>query len=226
MKVVCILSGGMDSTTAMYQMHNRGHKVTALTFDYGQRHAKEIGCARAVCRQLDVPHTVVNLSGITKLLGGSALTADVEVPEGHYAEENMRATVVPNRNMIMLGVAAANAIAIKADAVMFAAHAGDHAVYPDCRLEFVHAVETAINVGNYEHIAVIAPFIHYSKTQIVQIGLEEGVPYHLTWSCYKGEDVACGRCGTCTERLEAFHLAGIEDPIEYQDREYWKTVIK
>ena len=138
-----------------------------------------------------------------------------EVPEGHYTEESMKQTVVPNRNMIFLSVAAARAIAGGVQHLFYAAHAGDHAIYPDCRPVFVSAMETALHLCDWQDITLHAPYLHLSKADIVKIGINLGVDYSLTWTCYRGEALACGRCGSCTERLEAFREAGVEDPVEY-----------
>jgi len=211
-KAVQILSGGMDSVTLLYHLRALGYEVHALSFDYGQRHKKELDYARAICAELGVPHHVVDLSSVNGLLKGSALTDDVDVPEGHYADENMKATVVPNRNMIMLSVAVGHAVSIGAGDVFFGAHAGDHAIYPDCRKEFVAALSAVTMIANYQPVAVFAPFIDMDKGDIALRGKELGVPYDKTWTCYKGLERHCGKCGACSERIEAMEKAGITEP--------------
>ncbi|MBO94939.1 MAG: 7-cyano-7-deazaguanine synthase QueC [Opitutales bacterium] len=216
MKSIIVYSGGMDSTVLLYQLVAAGDEVKALTIHYGQRHEKEINCARALAKGLGVEHRVVDLSSLAELLGGSALTSlEVEVPEGHYAEENMKATVVPNRNMILLAVAAGWAISSQFDRVGYAAHAGDHAVYPDCRPEFADALDAAIQLADWREVRLDRPFLDLTKAEIVKLGVDLGVPFDRTWSCYQGGELHCGRCGTCVERREAFHLAGIPDPTPY-----------
>lgn len=216
-KVVAIYSGGMDSTVLLYHLRSLGYEVNALSVDYGQRHRKELESARTICHASGIPHEVADLRGITHLLQGSSLTsAEVEVPEGHYAEESMKMTVVPNRNMIMLSVAIGYAISLRAKFVAYGAHAGDHTIYPDCRPEFAAAVNTAALLADWHQVELLSPFIRLTKSEIARLGAQLNVPYHLTWSCYKGGERHCGRCGTCVERAEAFSLAGLHDPTEYQ----------
>ncbi len=226
-KSVLILSGGLDSTVLLYDLLAKGEsEVSCLTFDYGQRHRKEIQAAFDTCYTAHVPRRLADISALRPLISRSALHSGM-VPEGHYSEESMKATVSPNRNMIFLSVAVAHAITIGAATVYYAAHAGDHAIYPDCRPEFVVALKSAVHEGNaWSPVDIDAPFIHLSKAEIVLKGADLRVPFRLTWSCYKGKEVACGRCGTCVERLEAFDLAGVEDPLQYQDREFWKQAVK
>lgn len=215
-KVVTIYSGGMDSTVLLYHLRVTGHEIVALSVDYGQRHRKEIDSAKAICGRINVPHEVADLRGITHLLRGSSLTdSRVEVPEGHYAEESMKATVVPNRNMIMLSVAIGYAISLRAQFVAYGAHAGDHTIYPDCRPEFAAAVNTAALLADWHQVEVLCPFIGLTKADIARRGAELNVPFELTWSCYKGGEYHCGCCGTCVERAEAFNLAGLQDPTDY-----------
>jgi 7-cyano-7-deazaguanine synthase len=220
-QVVVIVSGGLDSTVLAYWFATRDSELRLLSFDYGQRHRIELEHAAEIAGLLHCPHEIVDLSAIGRLLTGSALTdADVAVPDGHYTDESMRATVVPNRNAIMLDIAVAVAIAHGADAVAFGAHAGDHAIYPDCRPEFVDSFARSARIANEGLLAdgftVLAPFLGYTKTQIVRIGEALAVPFERTWSCYRGEAVHCGTCGTCTERREAFAQAGIADPTVYR----------
>ncbi len=198
----------MDSTTLLYQLLEEGDEVLAISFDYGQRHVKELEFAARTCEKLRVSHQVVDLSDVGRLLGGSALTSgDIEVPHGHYEHESMRLTVVPNRNMIMMSIAAGHAISAGYDRVAIAVHAGDHAVYPDCRPRFIEVFEDAVLEGNYGRVTVYAPFIDMTKTGIVRLGRALGIDYENdTWSCYEGGEEPCGKCGTCVERAEA--LAG------------------
>lgn len=218
MKCILIYSGGLDSTVLLYHLRAAGHTVCALSIDYGQRHRKELTQAKAICDRLGVEHRIADLTPLTPLLAGSSLTSpEVPVPDGHYAEETMKATVVPNRNMILLAVATGWAVSLKADSVAYAAHAGDHAIYPDCRKEFTEAMEKAIALCDWHQVSLERPFVTWSKADIVRRGAELRVPFSQTWSCYKGGDRHCGTCGTCIERREAFHLAGVADPTPYAD---------
>ena len=226
MAIVAICSGGLDSVTLAYKIAAEAALQRLVTFDYGQRHRKEITFARRCAAALGVPHDVINLTNVTPFLKGSALTdvANVEVPEGHYAEETMRITVVPNRNAIMLAIAFGIAAGEGAKAVAAAFHSGDHFIYPDCRPAFVEAfriMQKRALEGLWE-VDLQTPFVHMAKADIVRIGASLGVPFAETWSCYQGSDLHCGRCGTCVERREAFHLAGVEDPTAYIDPDYWR----
>lgn len=218
--VVTTLSGGLDSVTLAHALAAEGHDLIALSFHYGQRHAKELDRAARCAVRLGAEHHEVDLRPVGALLSGSALTdAAVEVPEGHYTDASMAATVVPNRNAIMLSVAVGVAVARGAEAVATAVHAGDHTIYPDCRPAFIEAIEHEARVANEGFIAagfrVLAPFLHLSKSEIVHRGAALGVPFEETWSCYLGEELHCGRCGTCVERREAFERAGLPDPTHY-----------
>ncbi|MFE8073322.1 7-cyano-7-deazaguanine synthase QueC [Marinobacteraceae bacterium S3BR75-40.1] len=217
--VVVIYSGGMDSFTLLHKARAEGYRVLALSFNYGQRHVRELDCARAVCQELDIPHQVVDITAIHGLLGGSALTDEIEVPEGHYADANMKTTVVPNRNMILLSLAIGHAVAEGAQAVWYGAHGGDHAIYPDCRPAFIEAMDRVSRIANYEPVRVEAPFMAMDKGQILGEGLALGLDYSQTWTCYNGRDQACGRCGACVERLEAFASQGRTDPLPYETTE-------
>ena len=218
MKTVVIHSGGLDSTVLLDHLRAAGDEVTALSVDYGQRHRRELDAAAEICRLADIPHRTADLSGIRPLLSGSSLTSDeVEVAEGHYTEASMRTTVVPNRNMILLSVAVGHALSIGAGRVAYAAHSGDHAIYPDCREVFADAMAEAIRLADWEPTELHRPFVGMTKADLVRRGAELGTPFGLTWSCYKGGERHCGRCGTCIERREAFDLAGVPDPTEYAD---------
>lgn len=217
-RAIVLLSGGMDSTALVGHLLDIGHAVDTLAVDYLQRHRREIVAAQQVANHYRVRFDVVDLTAVGLMLSGSALTDHrIPVPLGHYADESMRATVVPNRNAILLMVAAGVAVARRAQFVATAVHAGDHPIYPDCRPEFITAADQAVALGTAGHgdVHVIAPFVRMTKTQIAELGAKIGVPFHLTWSCYEGGDVHCGQCGTCTERREAFTQAGVPDPTPY-----------
>ncbi len=217
MKTVLIFSGGLDSTVLLYQLLADGDRVLTLSVDYGQRHRVELEHARRITRSLGVPWQLADLSNVGSLLGGSSLTSpEIAVPHGHYAEPSMKQTVVANRNMIMLAVAAGWAISQRADRLAYAAHAGDHTIYPDCRPAFADAMARAIRLADWHEIGLCCPFIHLTKTQIVVRGAELGVDFGSTWSCYEGGSVHCGLCGTCFERREAFQQAGVPDPTRYK----------
>jgi len=193
------------------------HKtVHTLSFNYGQRHQKELQFAASVCRDLRVPSHIIDISSINPLLAGSSLTDGIAVPEGHYEEESMKSTVVPNRNMIMLSLAIGYAISINADKVYFGAHGGDHAIYPDCRPEFVERMNSVAASANYQSVAIVAPYLNLDKASILAIGLRLGLDYAKTWTCYNGRELACGKCGSCVERLEAFALNHEQDPLAYE----------
>ncbi|MCP5207772.1 MAG: 7-cyano-7-deazaguanine synthase QueC [Hahellaceae bacterium] len=206
----------MDSFTLLHQAIEGGARVYALSFNYGQRHSKELHYAQKVCDELGLPHKIVDITAINQLLLGSSLTDDIEVAEGHYEEESMKSTVVPNRNMIMLSLAVGYAVSIGANAVYYGAHGGDHAIYPDCRPEFVKRMDAVSAVANYEPVAIRAPFLNSSKTEILGEGLKLGLNYAKTWTCYNGRERACGRCGSCNERLEAFAAFNLRDPLPYE----------
>jgi len=217
---IAICSGGMDSVTLAYLEAQAYNDLTLVSFNYGQRHKKELNYASQAAKDLDVEWVIVPID-IGYLLAGSALTdPTVDVPFGHYEEESMKLTVVPNRNMIMLSIASGIAVAKGAEAVYIGVHAGDHAIYPDCRPEFI--VQCSYTVGlategfSHPELHIEAPFVNSTKADIVKIGHALNVPWEKTWSCYLGHDLHCGRCGTCVERREAFQLAGVHDPTEYE----------
>ncbi|MEV0536769.1 7-cyano-7-deazaguanine synthase QueC [Kitasatospora sp. NPDC050463] len=217
---VLIFSGGLDSTTAAYQLAANGSRLTLLSLDYGQQHSVELRHAADIAKLLNVPHHVLDLRAMGALLNGSALTdRTLDVPDGHYTDETMRSTVVPHRNALMLDLAVAIAIGQRADAVVFGAHSGDHPIYPDCRPAFLDAYRQMVAAANEGFLPadfeVLAPFLEMTKADIVRLGAGLGVPYERTWSCYKGDTVHCGLCGTCTERREAFSLANVTDPTAY-----------
>lgn len=206
-----------------YSLRAQGYALIAISFDYGQRHRKELEFAERMAAELEASWTLIDLraAGIAGVLTGSALTdATVTVPDGHYADESMNITVVPNRNAIMLSIACALAVTRDAGSVAFGAHTGDHFIYPDCRPEFVRAFESMVNVAvdGLARIEILAPFLSMTKTDIVKLGDELRVPFERTWSCYKGGALHCGTCGTCVERREAFADADVADPTAYEAR--------
>ena len=217
MKVCVLLSGGMDSVVAFHDAL-RIHEVAAcLSFDYGSKHnAREIPFARLHAECNSVPHHAIRLDFIDTLFSSDLLKSGGEIPDGHYAEKSMKQTVVPFRNGIMLSIATGFAESVGAEAVVIAAHSGDHAIYPDCREPFMESMAAAMEQGTYAGIRLLRPFITMDKTAIVRRGAELGVDFAETWSCYKGGDIHCGTCGTCVERREAFLLAGLPDPTVYE----------
>ncbi|MGO4139356.1 7-cyano-7-deazaguanine synthase QueC [Rhizobium brockwellii] len=227
MKTIVVCSGGLDSVTLAHKVAAEQQLIGLVSFDYGQRHRKELDFAARCASRLSVPHHIIDIANIGGHLSGSALTDNVEVPDGHYAEETMKATVVPNRNAIMLAIAFGLAAAQKADAVAVAVHGGDHFIYPDCRPGFIDAFQRMQNeaLEGYASVKLLAPYVDVSKAAIVVDGEKHGTPFSETWSCYKGGELHCGRCGTCVERREAFHLAGVRDPTEYEDQDFWKAAV-
>jgi len=217
MKAVVLFSGGLDSTVLVYDLLNEGADLKLLSIDYGQRHEKELKSSSEIAEFLELEHEILRLPMLNNLLGGSALTdPSISLPEGHYAEDSMKATVVPNRNMILLSLAAGHAISLQFDTVAYAAHAGDHTIYPDCRPEFATAMDQALKLCDWNTVSLYRPFVQLSKHDLVRKGKELGVPFEKTWSCYAGNDKHCGKCGTCVERKEAFELVGLLDPTEYK----------
>jgi 7-cyano-7-deazaguanine synthase len=219
---VVVASGGVDSTTLAYRLRTEGRQLTLLGVDYGQRHCAELSYVKRTAAVLGARYVQLHLPDLGRLLAGSALTdQQVAVPSGHYTDVSMRATVVPNRNALLLDLAVGLAVSVKADAVAFGAHAGDHPIYPDCRPAFLEAYARMAVVANEgflpEGFEVLAPFLTWTKADIVCLGAQLDVPFTDTWSCYRGGSRHCGRCGTCTERKEAFALAGVADPTDYQD---------
>jgi 7-cyano-7-deazaguanine synthase len=228
MKTLVICSGGLDSVSLAYKVAAEQTLTGLVSFDYGQRHSKELGFAAACAQRLGVPHQMIDIRDVGRQLSGSALTDDVAVPDGHYAEESMRITVVPNRNAIMLAIAFGVAAARQAEAVGVAVHGGDHFIYPDCRPDFIDAFQAMQNraLDGYANVRLYAPFVHVSKADIVTEGTRHATPFDQTWSCYKGGDVHCGRCGTCVERREAFDLARLQDPTDYADADFWQAAVR
>jgi 7-cyano-7-deazaguanine synthase len=233
---IAVVSGGLDSVTMLYYMVDLGYKPDVISFNYGQRHRKELDYAQSnAVYKLGLRWDVIDLSGVGAKLaeGGSSLLdiAHSEVPEGHYAEENMKQTVVPNRNAIMATIATGVCVARGGMYVALAPHNGDAAIYPDCRPAFWREFEASMKLANEGFLdrkwALVTPFILMSKADIARRAGQLKVPFGQTWSCYKGGEIHCGRCGTCVERLEAIHEAGAEryDATLYEDTEFWKAQV-
>lgn len=214
-KAVLIYSGGMDSFTLLHQVLQEGYDVYPVSFHYGQRHAKELEVAAHVCKSLGLTHQQIDLRAITPLIDQSALTGNQEVPSGDYAADNLAVTIVPNRNMILLSLAVGYAVNIGAKECFYGAHSGDHVIYPDCRPEFVEQMDKLAGLANLEPLRIQAPFLHFSKKDILQRGLEMQLDYSQTWTCYQGKELPCGECSSCRERLAAFAACGLQDPLPY-----------
>lgn len=213
---IIIVSGGLDSITLLY---DKAETIAlAISFDYGQNHSKkELPYAEYHCQKLGIPHITIPLTFMHQYFKSSLLEGAEAIPEGHYEEENMKSTVVPFRNGIMLAIATGIAESHELKRVYIANHGGDHTIYPDCRPEFIDAMDKATSAGTFVDVRVEAPYTNISKTDIVRRGTALGIDYAKTWSCYKGSEMHCGKCGTCVERKEAFADAGVKDPTEYEN---------
>lgn len=212
-----ILSGGMDSVTMLYDY--APSIALALSFDYGSNHnSKELPMAAYHCERLGIEHLIIPLEFIKQYFHSSLLSGAEAIPEGKYDDVNMRSTVVPFRNGIMLAIAAGLAEDRNLSRILMANHSGDHAIYPDCRPAFVSTLGDAVREGTYNGVELFTPYTHWTKADIARRGKELGIDYSKTWSCYKGGDKHCGKCGTCTERIEALREAGIDDHTEYEDK--------
>lgn len=212
---VIIVSGGMDSITLIYD--HKDEIALGISFDYGSNHnAREIPFAKMHCERLGIKHITINLDFMHQYFKSSLLDGAEAIPEGHYADDNMKSTVVPFRNGIMLSIAIGIAESNNLDQVFIANHGGDHTIYPDCRPEFINAIDAAATAGTYNNVKVVAPYTKITKSDIARIGKKLGIDYTETWSCYKGGEVHCGKCGTCVERKEALAEAGIEDKTIYE----------
>lgn len=210
-----IVSGGMDSITLLYD--RKDEIALGISFDYGSNHnAREIPFAKMHCERLGIKHITINLDFMHQYFKSSLLDGAEAIPEGHYADDNMKSTVVPFRNGIMLAIAIGIAESNNLDQVFIANHGGDHTIYPDCRPEFINAIDAAATAGTYNNVKVIAPYTKITKSDIARIGKRLGIDYAETWSCYKGGEVHCGKCGTCVERKEALAEAEIEDKTIYE----------
>ncbi len=217
MKVAVLLSGGLDSTTALHWAHRHHEVVCALSFDYGSNHAaRELACARSQAESLGIPYHEIDLRSISAHLQSALLSGADAIPAADYAEENLKQTVVPFRNGIFLAIAAGIAESNGAEAIVIAAHGGDHALYPDCREDFMAAMASAISLGTYANLQILRPFISNTKEEITAIGAELGVDFSRTYSCYCGREKHCGQCATCRERRVSFAAAGIPDPTPYE----------
>ena len=209
MQVLLLFSGGADSSTLLYKLLSEGHAVSCVAFKYGQKHSKELSCAEELCELRGVPLSLIGIEGFAGSAVSSALLGDAPIPYGHYEEESMKKTVVPNRNMVLLSIAGSIAVSNSFDAIAIGAHSGDHAIYPDCRQNFLTAFETALWAGNWgKRVRVIAPFIDLNKADIIRTGRALGVPYHLTWTCYEGGEKPCGHAVhalNVKKRLRRFH---------------------
>lgn len=213
---IIILSGGMDSVTMLYDYAES--IAVALSFDYGSNHnRKELPMAAYHCERLGIEHIIIPLEFIKQYFHSSLLSGAEAIPEGRYDDVTMRSTVVPFRNGIMLSVAAGMAEDRTLSRILMANHSGDHAIYPDCRPAFVDAMARAVREGTYNGVELFTPYTHWTKTDIAKRGKELGIDYSKTWSCYKGGNKHCGKCGTCQERREALREAGIVDTTEYVD---------
>ncbi len=215
-KALLVYSGGLDSTVLLYKLKSEGILGGAISVDYSQKHSKELFFARKNCEKLGVDFLEVDLRCLRDIFGNSSLVDNkTNVPAAMYEETVMHSTVVPNRNMILLSIAAARAISAKCNCIAYAAHSGDHAIYPDCRPEFVNAMAGALKICDYTPIELYAPFVNLSKAQIIAEGAKLGVDFSMTWSCYRGGESHCGVCPTCVERKESFKIAGVPDPTVY-----------
>jgi len=216
-RTVVVFSGGLDSTTLLYQLKTAGHEVAALAVNYGQRHGRELFCAKVICQNINVKLTTLDIPELAQIFGDNSLSdANATVPTGAYEPGSMQQTTVPNRNMILLSLATGWAISNNYQAVAFGAHSGEYTPYPDCRPEFAAAMNEAAQLCDWQPIRILAPFVSWSKSDIVRRGSELNVPFDETWSCYVGGEKHCGRCGTCLDRKLAFEKSGINDPTIYE----------
>ncbi|MCK5917049.1 MAG: 7-cyano-7-deazaguanine synthase QueC [Cocleimonas sp.] len=230
MKALVVCSGGLDSVTLAYKVANEGTLASLLSFNYGQRHLKELDFARQCADHLGVKHTVIDLRQVGQYLTSALTPTSLQseaIPDGHYAESSMDVTVVPNRNAIMMTIAYGLAASQQADTVAMAVHGGDHFIYADCRPAFITAFAAmqTLALEGIADVSLYTPFLKDDKSAIVREGSQYSVPFEQTWSCYKGLAQHCGRCGTCVERREAFHLAKVTDPTCYDDANYWQSVV-
>lgn len=226
-KVLIILSGGMDSVTLLYDIlvGYNPDEVLALSFNYGSKHnARELQKAIHNCAKLNVEHKIIDLHNIFKEFNSNLLEGKGTIPKGHYEQENMVQTVVPFRNGILLSIAVGIAESNKIQHIVYGAHAGDHAIYPDCRDEFINAINEAAKTGTYNNVEIVAPFHDLTKIEIIKKGIELGVDYKETWTCYEGQNEPCGKCGSCVERTEGFIKNNTKDPL-YSD-ESWELAVK
>jgi len=210
--VLVVYSGGLDSFTLLNKAAREFDRVSAITFNYGQKHKKEIQFAKEVCQKMSIKHEVVDLP-LSDLLSGSALVGNLDIPEGNYDKDKMKLTIVPNRNMIMISIAASMAIRDQSTHLWYAAHAGDHEIYPDCRPEFISKLGDVLKICDYHEIILEAPFQNFSKAEIISEGLAMKLDYSQAWTCYEGRSQPCLKCSSCLERESAFKKNNIKDPI-------------
>jgi 7-cyano-7-deazaguanine synthase len=215
MKIVTIYSGGLDSTVLLYHLQKEGHEQLAITFDYKQTHHKEMIFASMNCGKLNIPQYECYL----EIPMHVPLTGNGEIPDGYYTDESMKQTIVPSRNATFLSIAWGVAVSLGAEAIAFGAHSGDRPIYPDCRAGFIDHMEKSLQLGTEKNLQILTPLLYKDKTDIVRLGDSLKVDFIKTWSCYKGKKYHCGKCGTCSERKEAFQLAGIKDPTIYKENE-------
>jgi 7-cyano-7-deazaguanine synthase len=219
MKSVVLLSGGMDSTTLLYDVCSKRERenVSAVSFNYGQKHVLELECAQKTCRKLGISHKIIDISFFSDIAPSALTSKDKNIPLGNYQEESMKQTVVPNRNMVLLSIAGSYAIGISAKELYYGAHNGDHAIYPDCRSEFVEEMRKVFCLCDWDKLYLQVPYININKIDILKIGTKLKVDYSLTKTCYQSGPLACGKCGSCVERLEAFKLNDLVDPVRYEE---------
>lgn len=216
-KVIMAQSGGMDSATLLAWLLAKGYEVEAVSFDYGSKHNRyERQMAEKFAAHYGVKLHKIDLTGVMSGFSSALLKTGGPIPEGHYTDASMGATVVPGRNIIFLSILAGLAWSVGAESIAIGIHSGDHAIYPDCRPDFYAAMDNAIYEGTDGRVGILAPFVDWDKTKILQWGISNGTPYHLTRTCYKDQPLSCGKCGSCVERLEAFANVGEIDPIPYE----------
>lgn len=219
-RAIVSLSGGMDSATVLAEALQRHRVPTAVSFEYGSKHGYwEVSEAKRLAEYYGVPHKIVDLTKVMKGFKSNLMASGGAIPEGHYEAQSMSQTVVPGRNIIFASILAGVAWSNECSEIWMGVHAGDHAIYPDCRPAFVEAMNEAIIQGTDNKVRLVTPFLQTNKAHILKIGLQHRVPYHFTRTCYKNQPTACGKCGSCQERLEAFKINGVEDPLQYESRE-------
>ncbi len=215
---VVLLSGGLDSTTLLAKLAAENRRLIALSIDYGQRHKREIEAAKEICKTLGVELRIVDLTTLKNVFGSNSLTDDsVPVFEGNYDPESIKTSVVPARNLIFIAIATALAISEKCETIAYAAHGGDHEIYPDCRPEFAEKLDAVVQISAWHNVRLERPFVALSKTEIVRLGNALSAPLSKTWSCYNGGEKHCGKCSTCLERKSAFAAANVQDPTIYAE---------
>jgi 7-cyano-7-deazaguanine synthase len=216
MKAFIGLSGGMDSTILLAKLIAEGYAVNAYFFNYGSKHnPREFIAATNVAKRYGVPLTGVDMRGILATSTSGLTSPDIAVPEGHYESESMKANVVPGRNTLFIATLLSKAQAAGGGKIFLGCHFGDRAIYPDCRREYLVNLREAISYASEWKVELQFPYVTETKSEMLLKTKDLNIPFHLTSSCYKGGELPCGKCGACQERLEAFRLAGMEDPLEY-----------